>query len=452
MAFSKYKYTIIGIVITFSVGAFIWGIYFLKGRDVFNREKNYYAVYNKVDGLTMSSPVLINGFKVGQVLSIYFHPDKSGRLVVVFNTRQEIEVPDSTIARITSVDLMGNKAIQLLLSQYKTYHKDGDTLHGEIEPSLTEQVSIQMLPVKRQAENLMIEMQQALEIIKYIFNAQTRDNLMKSFESIKLTVQNLEHSSGNLDTLVAVQSTRLNAIFSNVESITHNLKENNGLIANIITNMSAITDSLTKSQFAKTIYNVNKTLDQTAEIFARINRGEGTLGQLLKNDTLYANLQNSAKNLNKLIIDVKENPKKYVRYSLFDLGRTINVLDEKEWEKIKRKEEKQKKKDEKEKQKQLEKEKNEQKWDSLKSTQNHYYKIQIKSSFNQIPLNSSEFFGLQNIEEFVIDGRYKYCVGNEENYRSALNLNSDIRKYFPDAFPVAVKNGKLMSVQEAREN
>lgn len=456
MGLRKYKYTFIGFVITVSVAAFIWGLYFLKGRDIFNKENSYYAVYDKIDGLTASSPVLVNGFKVGQVTVITFHPDKSGRLVVQIITRKDLELPDSTVARITSIDLMGNKAIQLMTSRFKTYHKDGDTLFADIEPSLTEQVSIQMLPVKKQAENLMHEMQQALEIIKYIFNAQTRDNLTKSFESIKLTVENLAHSSGNLDTLVSMQTTRLNIIFANVESITSNLKSNNAAITTILTNLSAITDSLTRTKFVQTIYNVNKTLDQTAVIFEKINRGEGTLGQLLKNDTMYQNLQNASRNLNRLLIDVKENPKKYVQYSLFDFGRTINVLDEKEWEKIKKREEKFKKKEEKDRQKQLEREQKEQeknkdnpsgKPDS--SGMNYFFKLQIKASVQPIPLNSPEFHGLQNIEEIKAGERYKYCIGNGESMKEVLILKKEINDYFPDAFPIAVKEGRPVPLIKA---
>ncbi len=456
MAFKKYKYTIIGIVITISIASFIWGLYFLKGRNIFNKEINYYAIYDKIDGLTASSPVMINGFKVGQVVSISFHPDKSGRLIVMFNTKKEVSLPDSTVARITSIDLMGSKAIDLLLSTYKTYHKDGDTLYSAVELSLKDQVSVQMLPVKKQAENLMQEMQQALEIIKYIFNAQTRDNLTKSFESIKLTVDNLAHSSGNLDTLVSSQTTRLNLIFANVEAITTNLKNNNGAITTIITNMSAITDSLTRTKFAQTIYNINKTLDQTAIIFDKINRGEGTLGQLLKNDTLYMNLQNSSKSLNKLLMDVKENPKKYVQYSLFDFGRTINVLDEKQWDKIKKQEEKQKKKEDKEKQKKIDEELKNQKKNNENpaekpdsSGMNYYFKLQIKSSIKPIPINSPEFHGLQNIEEINVDGRYKYCIGHEVDMKSAINLKKEIQTYFPDAFPIATKQGKPISLSKA---
>lgn len=459
MALKKYKYTIIGFVITVAIATFIWGLYFLKGRDILHKENQYYAIYDKINGLTVSSPVLINGFKVGQVINIYFHPDKSGRLIAIINTRKDIEIPDSSIARIASIDIMGTKAVELILSHYKTYYKEGDTLYSEIEPSLTEQVSIQMLPVKKQAENLMMEMQHALEIIKYIFNAQTRDNLTKSFESIKMTVENLAHSSGNLDTLVSMQSSRLNVIFSNVESITTNLKNNNAAITTIITNMSAITDSLTKSKFAETMFNVNKTLDQTAEIFSKINSGQGSLGQLLKNDTLYNNLQNASRNLNRLLLDVKENPKKYVRYSLFDLGKTINVLDEKEWEKIKKKDEKLRKKEEQEKQKQLEKELKKQKKDNEIPTEkpdssgmNYFFKLQIKASTTPIPLNSPEFHGLQNIEELILNGRYKYCIGHEDNMQNTMLLKKEINTYFPDAFPIAVQQGKPVSLQKAVKN
>ncbi|HBX52416.1 MAG TPA: hypothetical protein DEH02_15235 [Bacteroidales bacterium] len=451
MSFKKYKYAVVGIVVTTAVASFIWGIYFLKGRDIFHKENNFYAIYEKVEGLSISSPVMINGFKVGQVLNIYFHPDKTGRLVVVFNSQRDVEIPDSTIARITSIDLMGNKAIELLFSHYRTFHKDGDTIASAVELSLKEQVSVQMLPVKKQAENLMLEMQEALEIIKYIFNAQTRDNLSRSFESIKQTVANLQHSSGSLDTLVTSQSYKLSNIFNNVESITQNLKNHNDLITNILTNMSAITDSLTKSQFANTISNVNKTLDQVTVIFERINNGQGTIGQLLKNDSLYLNLQSSSKNLNKLLTDIKENPKKYVRYSLFDFGRTINVLDEKEWDKVKRKDEKRKQKEEKERLKNLEKEQKEKEKSGDTLSMNLFFKIQIKSATNKIPLHSPEFKGLQNIEEYQVNGWYKYCVGSEGSIEDVLKLHHEVKNYFPDAFPIAVKNGKMIKISDAKE-
>ncbi len=330
------KSTKIGFFITIAIAILIWGVNYLKGINFFRGEDKYYVVYERIEGLVESSPVLINGFQVGQIRDIHFHPGKSGKIVVSFVVDDEFKLPKYTIARIYSSDIMGTKAIELILGRsLYFFHNLGDTLLPEIEGTLKETVNAQVLPIKKKAEDLLLSIDSVMTVVQFIFNEATRDNLSQTFEGMKATILNLEKISASFDILLVDEKGKIADIFSNIESITSNLKNNNEALTNVIENFSSISDTIAKSDIANTIYNANKALTQVNELIGKINKGEGTMGLLINNDKLYNDLQDAACNLNKLLEDLKENPKRYVHYSLFDFGRTKIVSEEEEKKKKK---------------------------------------------------------------------------------------------------------------------
>lgn len=339
MVFNISRNAKIGFVVTLTITIFILGLNYLKGKNFYKPQKEYFVVYKKIDGLVESSPILLNGFKVGQVRSIDFHSDNSGDLVVgIVVEEKELNLPKYTIARIFGADLMGTKAIDLILGETSEIHEIGDTLLPAIEGSLKEQVSIQMLPIKNQAEDLMKEMQEAIEVIKQIFKEES--DLQKSLANIRGTFQSLESSAITLDTIVSLQKNKINVIFTNIESISTNLKNNNEQLTAILTNFSAISDSIAKSNITGTINNAEQVLSQANGIMEKINRGEGSIGMLVNNDSLYYGLKSASENLSKLLHDIQLNPKRYLHFSILDLGKTVYVVDE---ENLKTKKEKKKK-------------------------------------------------------------------------------------------------------------
>ena len=310
----------IGIVVALGLAVLYYGLFFLKGINVFKKQNTFFAIYDKVDGLAKENPVLINGLKVGQVNSMGFSNDNSGKILVKFFVNSEIKIPVNTVAMLYSTDLIGSKALDLRLGCSDTMAVDGDTLQTDREQSLTEQVSIQMLPVKRKAENLMLSIDSVLAVIKYVLNEKTRENISKSFENIKYTFQNLENTTSNIDTLVTYQKNKLAGIFSNIESITYNIRKNNQKLSNILSNVSNITDSISQSEIASTISNTNKSLENLSEILVKVNESQGTLGLLVNDDSLYKNLDGSSKELEKLLEDLRVNPERYLHFSVFGGG------------------------------------------------------------------------------------------------------------------------------------
>lgn len=314
----KSKEIKIGVITVVAIAILYWGFNYLKGSNLFNKKQIYYAVYDQVNGLVNSSAVTVNGYKIGIVENISFiQGDKKGRLLVRISiNNKDIEIPDNSVAKIQN-DLLGTASIVIAMGNSNTMANSGDTLKSELATTLQQEVSMQMLPIKVKAESLMLSLDSVLAVVHYIFNDKTRENLSHTFESIKITIQNLEHASFSVDTLLTTQKYKLSAIVSNVESISKNIKNNNENITNILSNFSSLSDTLVKADINKTINNANEALADFNQIMQKINSGEGSLGLLINNDSLYNKLESSSSNLDLLIIDLKENPSRYVNFSLF---------------------------------------------------------------------------------------------------------------------------------------
>lgn len=308
----------VGTVMLLSIGLLVWGANFLKGNDLFKKDRKFFAVYDHVDGLSVSNPVLINGFKVGQVEDINFISNRSGKLLVKLSVHEnEFFIPQNTQAKIVSSDLLGSKSINLILGDSQDEVKNLDTLNSDIEASLTEAVNQQIAPLKKRAEALISTVDSAIMVVSSIFNKQARSDLNQSFTSIKSSLQIFENTMKQFDGMVADEREHVNKIFANVESITKNFSENNENLSLVIKNLEAVTDSLAGSNLRQTVNNASVAMTEVASMMEKINRGEGTMGALVNNDTLYNNLEAAASDLDSLLYDMRENPKRYVHFSIF---------------------------------------------------------------------------------------------------------------------------------------
>jgi len=311
------KEIIIGLVFIAALALFIWGFSFLKGFNLFKEQRVLYAKYDRVSGLSKANPVSINGLKVGQVSDIYFEPNFSGKIIVEITIETQLPIPRNSVALIYSSDLMGSKAIDLKLGNDSLLVANGDTLGTRVEASLKEAVNQQIQPLKAKAEELILSIDSVVTVIKEIFNEQARENLTSSLASVQATFENLESASYNLDQMIAAEKVRFGEIMYNLESITTTIRENEEDIDNIISNFSVISDSLAQADIPRTFANINRVVADVADIVEKIDNGEGTLGMLVNNESLYRDLQKSAEQLSLLLEDLRVNPKRYVRFSLF---------------------------------------------------------------------------------------------------------------------------------------
>jgi phospholipid/cholesterol/gamma-HCH transport system substrate-binding protein len=310
--------TKVGIITVFAVTILILGYNYLKGKDIFTDTVDIYAEYAQINGIKESNSILYNGFVIGKITKLSL--SSRGTIIARLTIKPELQIPDNTIAKIVSQDLLGAKAIELFLGDSRTFIEEGDTIRTDMEMSLAESVNSQVLPIKQKAEQLLGTVDSILVSVQYILNPNFRMNIDESFASIKRSIETLEITSTRVDSMVKFQAARFKVITNNIESISTNLKNNNEKITNILQNIDQISDSLTKVNFVETIDRANKALSDIAIITEKINTGQGTLGMLVNDEMLYKNLNQSSKDLDKLLVDLRLNPKRYVSLSLFGGG------------------------------------------------------------------------------------------------------------------------------------
>lgn len=296
---------------------FVWGLNFLKGKDIFTKQRVFYARYAQVNGLLNGNPVVINGFRVGQVGDIYFDPSMNGNIIVEISLHNDFPVPANSEARIFSNDLMGSKAVELRLGNAAQTLESGDTLASSIESSLMEEVNAQVAPLKKKAEGLLSSLDSVAVVLQTMLNENAKDNITASLQNISNTFKNLENTTANIDSMVIDERNRIGAILYNIDMITQNLEENTSQIDRIIDNVAVFSDSLAVTDIAGTVRQAEAALAEVNSMMRSVNAGQGTLGKLMSNDSLYNELQHSADALNKLLEDIKANPKRYVKFSLF---------------------------------------------------------------------------------------------------------------------------------------
>jgi len=306
----------VGFTFVAAIFIFIWGFNLLKGTDMFSKGQYYYAVYNRVDGLTPDNRVLINGLSVGKVNKLTFLPATTQVLVEIY-IREEISIPKNSLALIYGTDLLGTKAIEIRLGSSREFAANYDTLRSEIEQSLLDQVNEQVEPLKKKTLALINSVDSVMTVIQSIFNESTRSNLNATIERITNILINAERTTSTLDTILMAEKIRVSMIMEHIKSISANLESNNENINTIFTNFAALSDSLNSADIPQTIREARAAITTLTEIAEKLNNGEGTAGQFLSNDSLYFHLESSANSLNLLLEDIRQNPKKYVKFSLF---------------------------------------------------------------------------------------------------------------------------------------
>ncbi|WP_374163972.1 MlaD family protein [Arcticibacter sp. MXS-1] len=303
--------TKVGILAAVAIAILVIGYSFLKGNDVFSREQEFYAAYDNVEGLAVSNPVLVNGFQIGRVSALRLM--ENGQILAQLKINPDYEIPLSTIAHLESTSLLGSKAIVFELGRGDKYAESGDTLRASVQKDLLQQVK----PVQQKAEAMISRLDSILTSLNNTISPEFQRNFNNSFASIAHILRTLESTTKTIDGMVGVQGSRLTTIFGNLESITTNLKNNNQKITAVMSNLESVTDQFARANFEQTIRNADKAVADMQTAINKVNSGQGSLGKLVNDEQLYNNLNNAAQNLDKLMIDLKAHPSRYVSFSIF---------------------------------------------------------------------------------------------------------------------------------------
>jgi phospholipid/cholesterol/gamma-HCH transport system substrate-binding protein len=281
-----------------------FGIDFLKGSDVFNPARKYYVRYDNIDGLTVSNPVMLNGFQVGLVKKIKIRQGEPRPVLIQLEINKEIILGRSSKAILSNNGLLGGKMI-VLESGIQGTTLDSDSLIADVAPGLTSMIEDKAQPLVNAVTHLV-------------------GNTDKLIDSFGPTVNKLNDAldavaklSNSANGMVANSQGDLKKITENIQILTKSLISTEAELNKVMKKMNVLGDSLARADLAGTIHSLHRTTDNLNKTIMALNEGKGSMGKLMKSDSLYRNLNASTTSLNALLVDFKANPKRYVHFSVF---------------------------------------------------------------------------------------------------------------------------------------
>ncbi len=321
--------TKIGILAIVSIALLIWGYTYLKGRNMLTTSNFMYVEYPKVDMLAVSSPVLINGFQVGVVAEMYLKEEDMRTIVVVLDINRDVKFPKNTVAEIVSTDITGGKGIRLAFDKPcngDDCAQNGDYLQGRVKGLLGS-----MVP----QDDLKLYLDQLSGAVTGIVDTLGTKMSNPDAKGLGESIRNFNELTANLNALIVASSRSIQNTMAHLSSVTGKIEEENEKIGELLTNFAAFSDKLNKIELEKTMSNLNGTMSsadsamlelkttlQTAndalgkisDLVDDVKKGEGTIGKLFTNDSLYHNLNNASQQLEVLLNDFEEKPYRYMPF------------------------------------------------------------------------------------------------------------------------------------------
>jgi phospholipid/cholesterol/gamma-HCH transport system substrate-binding protein len=326
---------LIGVLVVVSIVLLYFGLSYLKGVNLLQKQQKFFGVYDNAAGLQTSNPVILNGYKIGIVKSVRLHDDGSGRILVEVLLRDaNLRIPKDTKLEIYDADLFGGKAIQVMLGESNELALDKDTLATSISLGLAESVKQEIEPLKQKSTQLFASVDTLISNIRRVLNKEQTQDLTEVFDNLKNTISNLERTSYELNGILANNKGKLGSIFDNVNSISANLRENNEELSNAIHNASLITDSLAQLNLSATLRKVDLALQGVTKITQQINEGQGSLGKLIQSDSLHNEVVQASQSLDLLLNDMRVNPKRYLSFSVIGRKESKEEFSKKELEQL----------------------------------------------------------------------------------------------------------------------
>jgi phospholipid/cholesterol/gamma-HCH transport system substrate-binding protein len=301
-----------GVIALLAIVGFVVLFQFMKGRSLFTTDNIFYARYDNVEGLAQSSPVSINGLKVGQVDKIIPNTSKDGKIdfIVKITVDNNFEFSKNSTLEIFEPSLMGGKEMRINLMYGGQTAKDGDTLRGAFKLGTLGSLSSQVGPVKDQLQVVLHRVDSLMTNANQLVDAQNRQEIKLLLANLNKTVAALQTTAGSVNSLVGHNDPKLQKVLDDAS-----LTMQSGKVT--LDKYGNLAESIDTKKLNATIANLDATVGQLNNVVSGIDRGEGSLGKIMKDDQLYNNLNAASNNLNALIEDLKAHPKKYVNFSVF---------------------------------------------------------------------------------------------------------------------------------------
>ncbi len=386
-----------------------WGFNFLKGKNVLVSGSQYYGVYDRLEGLTEGNPIYYKGYRIGNVLRINFESSPTPFLVRMQIT-ENIKLPSNTIAKIHNTDIMGSKAIEIILGDSQDFLLPGDTLLTEVTEDLMDQVTQELRPIKEKSENMISSIDSVITNINKLFN----EDMDQMLNDLFMTIKNLKNTSSAIEASFTKEG-NMGRSLSNVEDITENIKDQLTNFNTTVENLAKLTGNLTETDFQKIGASADSVLNELSILLTQATKGEGTLGLLMDDPELYLNMADATANMDRLLIDMRNNPKRYLRFSALNFGRKVYVTTE----------------------------------EKLAQEKEIVFKVKIAEAKKPLELRNVITEDKYRIKEYFDGKNYIYTIGESSSFNKTVNIKDEINEEFPEATVIAFKKGKIIKLSRA---
>ncbi|MES2544385.1 MAG: MlaD family protein [Bacteroidota bacterium] len=291
------------ILVISSILLFIWGYSFLKGKDLLTNYQTYYVQYSNIEGLTVSAPITINGLVVGKVIGFKIE-NQTGKIDVELQIKPDFFISKSSTAQLYASSLLGGKQIAIIVNlQDPVPAKNGDFLLSSTKPALTDELANQVKPLTEKIDKVLVNANDMLSNINEVLDEKTKQNLKSSLANLNETLAEFKSASQKVNGMLADNKEKIDGTLTNFNKVS--------------VNFAKLSDSLAKINIGKTVDKLDKTLANVDKIMFDIQSGKGTMGKMMKDETLYNNFAKSSKELELLLQDLRLNPTRYINVSLF---------------------------------------------------------------------------------------------------------------------------------------
>ncbi|MEI9810552.1 MAG: MlaD family protein [Bacteroidota bacterium] len=301
--------TKVGILTVTALVILIIGFNFLKGKDLFNKSKKIYAVFEQLGSLAKSNAVKINGYTIGTVYG--FEPiDKNlNGIRVTINLNEDVNIPVNSVAYIAA-DLLTSSSIVIEKGDATTYVKNGDVLKTRQDAGIFGSLSSEAGPTLAKIRSSLDSLNRVFGNINKLFDAGAKDNLQQ-------TMANLNMATSSLNKMLDPEKSALAKTLNNASAITENLKKNNDSITAVISNAKVFSEKLNSLDLQQTMDTLQSAISQLKTTISKVSSTEGTLGALINDKKLYNKLNDVVLSAEILLDDLRAHPKRYVNLSVF---------------------------------------------------------------------------------------------------------------------------------------
>jgi phospholipid/cholesterol/gamma-HCH transport system substrate-binding protein len=307
--------TKIGILAVVGIVLFVVGFNYLKGKNLFKKERNIYAVYTDINGLAKSNPVVINGLQVGNISNLDGGREVR-RIIVTINLKKDVDIPSNSVGIITP-NLLGTTSLEIKLGNSTTYMNNGDTLLTIQSGGAIDEALKMLNPVLYEVRNAVKSLDSVLHIITGVFDPTVKNNIKSIIQNLNATTASFTKAAASLNGYMDPQVGQITKSLNSLKSFTSNLEANNGKMSNIMNNADKATTKFAALDLQKTLSELDSTINSLKTSVAKIDSKNGTLGLLLNDTKLYDNLTATGNKINILLDDIRVHPKRYLGISVF---------------------------------------------------------------------------------------------------------------------------------------